>query len=362
MGWDDGRARDEFQWLNLMARLKYDEYRGFMVGVRFLESLTYWLQQFDQKDREHAYELVRKNLIYISRAEIQHLIDLTYPNFIRKRLFREIAERRSMPFYKVVVDEGARKDFMELQRKTLFLGLSDGARIDMLRRSTSGLISNEQIVAGHQVDKRKWDSLLGDLRTKLDDAEAKFAFVFLIDDFTGSGATLLRKEKSDWKGKIYKFWDNIKSMALTQTHFESDWKLCIYHYVATEAAYSNLEDRQKLFLADQKNKSFKKAEFLAGMILPKKLHITKTASGSPLLDIIDKYYDSGIENEHTSVGGGNSIKFGFSNGGLPLVMEHNTPNNSIALLWAESQESETSPNMRPLFRRRERHVREQKHG
>ena len=29
MSWSDDRAREEFRWLRLMARLKYDGYRDF---------------------------------------------------------------------------------------------------------------------------------------------------------------------------------------------------------------------------------------------------------------------------------------------------------------------------------------------
>ena len=46
MNWPDDRARDEFQWLRLMARLKYDGYHDFHAGMRFVESLVTWLQQF----------------------------------------------------------------------------------------------------------------------------------------------------------------------------------------------------------------------------------------------------------------------------------------------------------------------------
>ena len=40
MQWDDDRARREFAWLRLMARLKYDGYRDFQAGMRFIESLV----------------------------------------------------------------------------------------------------------------------------------------------------------------------------------------------------------------------------------------------------------------------------------------------------------------------------------
>ena len=59
MSWSDERARDEFRWLRLMARLKYDGYRDFQAGMRFIESLATWLRQFAPHERETAYAFVR---------------------------------------------------------------------------------------------------------------------------------------------------------------------------------------------------------------------------------------------------------------------------------------------------------------
>ena len=46
LDWPDEHARKEFDWLRLMARLKYDGYRDFQAGMRFIESLAV-------ADREH---------------------------------------------------------------------------------------------------------------------------------------------------------------------------------------------------------------------------------------------------------------------------------------------------------------------
>ena len=51
MDWTDEEATMEFRWMDLMARLKYDDYREFLAGMRFLESLVAWLQQFEPADR-----------------------------------------------------------------------------------------------------------------------------------------------------------------------------------------------------------------------------------------------------------------------------------------------------------------------
>ena len=84
------------------------------------------------------------------------------------------------------------------------MGLSDGARIDTIRRAYSGVLSNEQFVFSTQVDTEKWRDLLDSLRDDLQDPAARFRLVYLIDDFTGTGTSFLRfdKEKNKWKGKL----------------------------------------------------------------------------------------------------------------------------------------------------------------
>jgi len=58
--------------------------------------------------------------------------------------------------------------------------------------------------------------------------------------------------------------------------------------------------------------------------------------------LIDTHYDS--ENETTSTAlGGTDLKYGLPGVLLPLVLSHNTPNNSLGLLWAEGSR------MKPLF-------------
>ena len=87
MKWPDDRARDEFQWLRLMARLKYDGYQDFHAGMRFVESLVTWLQQFESRqERETAYAFVRRTLVYVGSSEMQRLVEQFYPRTVRDRL------------------------------------------------------------------------------------------------------------------------------------------------------------------------------------------------------------------------------------------------------------------------------------
>ena len=80
-----------------------------------------------------------------------------------------------------------------------------------------------------------------------------------------------------------------------------------------------------------------------------------------LVDLTQRYYNPGIRNKHTDVGGVTHLGLGYGGCGLPLVLHHNTPNNSLALIWAEIDsgldgEGVMQPEMRPLFRRRQRHT------
>src|SRR5437588_5785285 len=141
MDWDIERARKEDAWLRLMSRIKYDGYQDYLAGARFVESLANWLQQFEASERETAYHFIRNHLVYVGPAEMQHLVELTYPETIQPRLLASLADRLRVPKYRVWAQAETAAAYELLLRKTLFLGLSDGARIDAFRRANVGLIS-----------------------------------------------------------------------------------------------------------------------------------------------------------------------------------------------------------------------------
>ena len=69
------------------------------------------------------------------------------------------------------------------------MSLSDGARIDTIRRANSGLLVNDQFAATTQIDAEKWTDMLDHLRNDLSDPQARFRLVYLIDDFAGTGTS-----------------------------------------------------------------------------------------------------------------------------------------------------------------------------
>ncbi|MFX5873811.1 hypothetical protein ABTE93_20190, partial [Acinetobacter baumannii] len=51
----------------------------------------------------------------------------------------------------------------------------------------------------------------------------------------------------------------------------------------------------------------------------------------------DRFFDDEADDEHSKVGK-TSKRYGYAGCRLPLVLAHNTPNNSIYLLWAEDDQ------------------------
>lgn len=354
MGWDLERARREFAWLDLISRLKYDSYRGYFAGARFVESLLDWLQQFEAVDRETAYKFARERLVFVSASELQHLVELFYPETVRELLAGTIAREGGIPKYLVWSRDDLKEAYARLLRQTLFLGISDGARLDTFRRVNVGAIRNEQVVPTIEVDDERWASLTKDLRKNLNDDNAQFRCIFLVDDFTGSGLTLLRQDPDNsWTGKLIRFWNAVKKRMEDGT-VARDLHLVVHHYLASAHAAQTIPERARAAAQERASDWYPSVEYCFGTVLPATLPISNEEEPD-FLRILDKHYNPSIMTPSMKVGGEDG-RLGFAQGGLPIVLEHNTPNNTVALVWAETEASDTHPEMRPLFRRRQRHM------
>lgn len=361
MNWNDDEASREFAWLRLISRVKYDGYQGYLAGVRFVESLIVWLQQFKEGERRTAYDFVRTRLIFINSEEMRHLVGRFYSRAVQPPLVAQAAEHFSIPPYMVWADAHAASWVRSLLRRTLFMGLSDGARMDILRRSNTGRISNEQTVLAPIVDHDKWRDLQKELRNDLPDGDdPKFVRIYVIDDLTASGTTLIRYDAKSgkWKGKLPKLRDAICQARETlgdEFPLARNLALCVHHYIATEAA---LRDVTKL--SEQAATEFatswwfSSVRFSAGMVL--KDSVKLRAESDPFVALTEAYYDPILEDRHAKESGVANMRLGYKECALPLILEHNTPNNSLSLLWAETDGQKGAHAMRPLFRRTTRHT------
>lgn len=363
MGWpgDQAEATREYAWLRLMSSVKYDGYSFFRAGVRFIETLATWLKQFDRDDRAAAYTFVRQRLVYISLAEIQCLVENFIPEVVTPNLREQVAADLGVRPYEVWKDGKGADAFNRRLRKVLFVGLSDGSRIDLLRRTNFSRISQEQVVPMMNIDIDKWRDLNENLvKHEGMQPQEKFEDVYLVDDFTASGTTFIRQIEGEWKGKLKKFNDIVvdaRDELGKDFPLADGYSLHIHHYISSHQARQNLG--KKLALADRewKEKSFGTYSITEGLILPATLPLSHPADAATLA-LCDKYYDHALFRRlerHCREAGMDNMKLGYACCALPVVLEHNTPNNSIPILWAETVGDDGAHAMEPLFFRRDRH-------
>jgi hypothetical protein len=354
MKWNDEQSTEERQYLQAMARYKYDHYQQFSPGMRFVESLAQWLSQFKSIDEKLvAYDFIKKRLIFCSDSEMKHLVSMAYPDYIRPLLLREAARIISCPEH-LITKIARSQEFEILQRQSLFLSLSDGSHIDWFRRLNKE-ISHEQTCTSYDISEGKAEDLKKKLREGLkkitneepEEEMCYFRYLVLLDDFSGSGKSYLRKEGGKYDGKIDKVFNNINNhdSPLSKILDRENVFICTVIYMATEQAIKHLESIITEYLQDNGYKH----ELLVVHPLDKNIRV-QGGQDDDFLQLVDKYYDSKVETDAMVVGGTEDFKVGFSNCRLPIVLNHNTPNNSVVLLW-----SHEDLKLRGLFPRVTRH-------
>ncbi len=353
MGWKDPAEFVEHgRPLMAMSAYKYDEYQQFSPGMRFIESLALWLGQFKTSaQRRAALSFVRKRLVFVSAAEMNHLVTISYSDHVRPLLLSKAAAEAGLSRWHIGKVAHS-VEFRVRERRCLFLGLSDGSRTDVFRRANPHL-QNDQVRQSHELttdrsmDLRK--ELVKDLTRLLGraptDEEAAFRSVVLLDDFSASGISYIRKkEDGSYAGKVGKFLGALSapSNPLSQL-FTTKLEVILVLYMGTDTAERGLLQG----LSNLCDPSDYDANLIIIQRFPESQRVIRGAI--PEFDaLIDGHYDDTNETSSTSLGG-TDLKYGFAGGALPLILGHNTPNNSIGLLWAEG------PNMVPLFPRVTRH-------
>jgi hypothetical protein len=167
----------------------------------------------------------------------------------------------------------------------------------------------------------------------------------LLDDFSASGLSYIRPEGDAYDGKVGSFLTTLfeRDSKIAQLVDMKDLEVMVVLYMATHTAKVYLE----LHLQAICNPVGVASRVIVVHPLAEEVGIKQ--GDDPQLDaIIEAYYDADNETASTRIGG-TDLKYGFAWCGLPLVLSHNTPNNSIGLLWADGTA------MRSLFPRITRH-------
>lgn len=354
MGWKNPADFVEYgRPLMAMAAYKYDEYQQFSPGMRFIESLASWLGQFKTAaQRQTALAFVRDRPVFVSSAEMNHLVGISYPDHIRPILLSKAAAESGLPRWHIG-KVGNSLEFRVRERRCLFLGLSDGSHTDVFRRANPHL-RNEQIRQSHELTADRCADLRKELEKDLTtlfgraptEEESAFRSVVLLDDFSASGMSYIRK-KADGPpaGKVGKFLTSLSNSAgpLANLFCNKSLEVILTLYMATDTA--------ERVLLEGLSELSKPHAYLPNLVIVQKFPESQRLVRGSLPDfdaLIEAHYDRDNETTSTALGG-TDLKYGFAGGGLPLVLSHNTPNNSIGLLWADGS------NMRSLFPRVTRH-------
>ncbi len=104
-------------------------------------------------------------------------------------------------------------------------------------------------------------------------------------------------------------------------------------YVATAKALKNIQEQANLFTEEMSWKPISVDALQIVEVLNWKNH-------EELLDLLKRNYKQSLEfgmtsyaDEHFAVGEGRYPYLGFADCSLPLVLYHNTPNNTLPVLW-----------------------------
>lgn len=332
MQWNNTQIRAERPLLQALSNFKYNEYQQFSIGTRFIESLVKWLKQFETLgEREIAYNFLKEKLIFISNDQMLHLVNTTFTDKVNPFLISKTADKLNVsPYLKKRIVGSS--EYNELMRKSLFIGLSDGSRIDQLRRYCG--LDNEQVIPTYQINEDKVNDMLKELHKRY--PGSAYNTVFLVDDFTASGTSYFRiEDDNSYKGKIFKtLRDIFQPKQDSHLHKLIDTTppvdIRIIFYIATEEAIDKLNNE----ILKWKNKNDFKFNY--------KIEVIQTIENDVKIDNVkdkefyelsEKYISSDIIDEHFLKAKHEKHFLGYNECALPLILVHNTPNNSLPLLW-----------------------------
>lgn len=362
MGWDDIEATKRFQEMDLMSDIKYDSYDQFMPGIKFVGNFYLWLSQFKSlQERKLMYDFVSKYIIYINSNQVSHLIDLLYNTkvipLIRSKVFDDFKARgEKVNKYNYQRLDNS-QEFKSHKRKTLFIGLSDGSHIDIIRRNS--YLDNDQVLTNYYPDDNKILNLAEDLAgcdEVKDDATKKFESIVLIDDFTASGSSFIRrKADGTFGGKLPTFFQAIEKNQKFKDLFIEGFEIHLYFLIATKNSMNYIKG-----LLDEYMKEHKELKVDVDCVHQlgddAKFTNHQEQEAKDMLAIIENYINVPALTDaykESYPAGDTRYHLGYKQCALTVVLNHNTPNNSLPIIW--QPERTDGIRLYPLFYRITRH-------
>jgi len=171
-----------------------------------------WLGQFKTlAERATALAFVRERLVFVSSAEMNHLVSISYPDHVRPFLLSKAAAESGLSRWHIGKVTNS-LEFRVRERRSLFLGLSDGST----RMCFGGQIppskrtgSSEPRTDGRTckgLALRTRQRLNKTIRTYPDRPRVSFSLRYIARRFSGSGMSYIsKKEDGSFAGKVGKF-------------------------------------------------------------------------------------------------------------------------------------------------------------
>jgi hypothetical protein len=106
--------------------------------------------------------------------------------------------------------------------------------------------------------------------------------------------------------------------------------ICVVLYISTQKALHSLEKKVNHWVDEHKSNI--KFLVLAIQILQDEISLNHE-SEKDVEEIIKKYHNPAIETDSFKKGDLDKPYLGFHGCALPIVLSHNTPNNSLPILW-----------------------------
>lgn len=319
-----------------------------LTPLPFYRNFYKWLSQFDadaenpatalsySQELRFAFILASK-LLFFNRPQMLSLANVVWEK-VKHELLSDLMSEHNLSVFDVF-------DIAPIIQKelllTLFAPLSDSSKFEEFRHVMPDGV-HDQITIQHI-----------DILTKpIDGGDSKYLeylkglykekkSLFIIEDFSGSGTTIIKKISS-----------LISTYSFNSIYFCS--------LIITERSLKNINDA----IANGKF-SGRTVKVLYGLKVDDAYSIASSNGdfwsaddARELIRISYKYFNTHFnENgylyeDYNSVNPMSPTPLGFKNGGYPIVLFTNCPNNSLPIIWSSNS------NWRPLFFRRERHLKE----
>lgn len=333
---------DPVQVLRQLGRWKYDRYAPYGPGARFTDRLAPWLDQFAEEDRMEVARHLAEELVFVSDVELANCIELAWSDHVRPWLMRVVAPELGLDWWQVA-RAGSHPNLPRLVRRTLVVGLADGARLDQLRRASPPL-STYQFLPSWHLDG-PLEPLQRQLRRALDASPGSgpadddtFRHLVLVDDFSGTGGTLLHVDADgSVTGRLHQASLEIDG-ARRRGEIADDAHVLVMLYVASARAITNIQ--RGLVAAG--------LDWSVRVVQPLPASMDLERDEPELDEIIVRTFGRAAD-----VDGKGTRNLGYFGGTLPFVLQHNVPNDASPLLWQSPSTSGGEPGW-PLFPRHDR--------